>query len=357
MAVAHIDVSAPAARPLTGAESLATGTSVCSVAEVPVGDMADGSLTAANADDAEVDAGVLELEEAGCMEVVTEADADTSVGADEATSLHQPPDDKLSVAELEQMLRNFKSRRRLGLLPGIPNTRTAPDADAMDLRWVRQAWRPLRLPTAVAGVGGISGETEADVRARRTAELATEVSELQQRLEKGYRDLNAERRAEGNLEEGLRRQGDSMAAIAAEGASLRAQLDEVRGEVQRRIVENGQLAKRLSLHRQSQASGLTQAAVLAGALNQLSGSSASTNTDGSAQVGEAVQAANELATCRAQIKALIEENETLERRLRLMSAPIASAVPGASPSASNSLASAPEPAPVVAAAIPSPRLA
>merc|ERR1712187_297504 len=104
---------------------------------------------------------------------------------------------------------------------------------------------------------------------------------------------------------GLRKQGESLINLNDEVAKLQRQLKEVRAEVQTRTTDNGRLAVQLGLQRQSQASELTQNAILASAVGQLSKTP---------QGDEAVL--RDLTTCRAQIAALIEENDLLECRLR-----------------------------------------
>lgn len=215
--------------------------------------------------------------------------------------------------ELERMLRNFRLRRRLGLLPGSQ----AP-VDALALRWVRHSWRPQSLapPADQAGAGLCKDGAEAGgvplAAARRSSEMMNDVAEMQLRLESGYSELNAERRSQGALAEGLRRQGESVAAIAAESAQLRAQLERVRQEVQDRVADNGRLSVQLGLQRQSQASGLTQAALLASAVSRLDAPPAAPAGAGAAEALE------ELVLHRVQIAALVEENELLERRVQRM---------------------------------------
>jgi len=212
-------------------------------------------------------------------------------------------------AELEQMLRNYRLRRRLELLPGSQ----AP-VDGLAPRWLRQQWRPRSLlPAAGAGDGPGGAEAEAAAAAQRTSELLGEVSELQQRLDRGYSELNAERRAQGALAEGLRRQEGSVGAISAESARLRERLAEVRREVQERVTENGQLSLRLGQRRQTQASGFTQAAILANAVGQLAGEDRGGPASASAPASG--RALAELAACRLQIAALAEQREALARRL------------------------------------------
>merc|ERR1711933_394860 len=116
------------------------------------------------------------------------------------------------------MLRNFRLRKRLGLLPRAV---VAEADDQQDLRWIRQAWRPPELVEARAARA--QGELNpADIRSRQMAELSREVERLQQRLDHGFRELNAERRNEVSLTEALRKQGDSLNAISAEAAELQS---------------------------------------------------------------------------------------------------------------------------------------
>lgn len=208
-----------------------------------------------------------------------------------------------SCTELEQMLRNFRLRRRLALLPG-----TAAEPDELELRWVRQAWRPPQLlePKVAEASAGVSAS---DALARRTQEFAVEVAEMQHRLDRGFSELNALRRTEVALTEGLKKQGGSLVAITAEATKLRGQLAQVRSEVQKRTAANGELARQLGRQRQSQADALTQSAILANAIGQLP-----VTPQAGTRPGEAVLI--DLATCRAQIATLIEEKNLLEQRLR-----------------------------------------
>mmetsp|Transcript_27750 Transcript_27750/g.60679 ORF Transcript_27750/g.60679 Transcript_27750/m.60679 type:complete len:256 (+) Transcript_27750:17-784(+) len=204
------------------------------------------------------------------------------------------PEDEL--AKLEQLLRNYRLRRRLGLLPG---EQAEPK---LQLRWVRQAWR-MPCPKA------LSGPEEGQGRGR-SADLMADVAELQRQTESAFGALNAERRAHGALTEGLRRQGESAAAIAAEGRRLREQLGEMRREAQERATENARLSERLSRRRESHAKSLTQAALLAHAVVHLSPSDA---TSDEAKPGN-TEAESELAQYRLQIAALVQERALLERR-------------------------------------------
>jgi chromosome segregation ATPase len=215
-----------------------------------------------------------------------------------------------STADMEQMLRNFRLRKRLGLLP-----QATRKVGHQELRWIRQSWRPPQLLEERL-VDVQSEETPAESRSRQIAELSRDVERLQQRLDHGFRELNAERRNEVSLSEALRRQGDSLNAISAEAAKVQEQLLEVRSDVRTRTAENGRLAVRLQLQRQSQAKANTQAAVLASAVEQLS----VVPDDDEATL-------RDLATCRAQISALVEENELLLRRLSSAVSPGATSSP------------------------------
>merc|ERR1712050_754094 len=87
-------------------------------------------------------------------------------------------------------------------------------------------------------------------------------------------------------------------------------------DVQSKVLENGRISTQLGLQRQSLASSLTQAAVLASAIKKL-GRSQPSVLEGSVAVVE------ELAACRMQIAALVQENEALSSRLEQDSAAIA----------------------------------
>lgn len=215
------------------------------------------------------------------------------------------------------MLRNFRLRRRLDLLPDSGGNLPDPKA----LRWLRQAWRPQRLP-ALAG-GGEAAARSDDARASSEAAAKQEdrpsgearpltsvalVADLQQHVEEGYSALNQERRNQGALAEGLRRQGESVAAIAAESGRLKAQLEQVQRETQERTVENSRLSQQLGHERSTRANELTQAAVLANAVGKLGGGGTAAEGGSSPTAAAALQ---ELASCRAQIVALVQENEVL----------------------------------------------
>jgi len=213
--------------------------------------------------------------------------------------------------KLEQMLRNFRLRRRLGLLPGIVQSTAESDSVSVP-RWLRQELRPHSLIAALSAaseeVNGNSGPRGSKLTPGQLAsDLQAEVSELQLCLDRGYSELNAERRSHGALAEGLRRQGSSVAAIVEESARLRSQLEEVRNEVQRRVDENGQLNLRLKQQRHDYASALSQAALLSKAVGQ--------TTTGSEQMAPSEGATDrvlaDIATCQVQISSLIEENEAL----------------------------------------------
>eukprot|EP00927_Polykrikos_kofoidii_P055994 TRINITY_DN50175_c0_g1_i1.p1 TRINITY_DN50175_c0_g1~~TRINITY_DN50175_c0_g1_i1.p1 ORF type:complete len:362 (-),score=55.32 TRINITY_DN50175_c0_g1_i1:72-1085(-) len=263
-----------------------------------------------------------------------------------------PVSNKTAAGDPDSLLRNYRLRRQLGLLPAAsaaPN-RARNDAcptgtldleeSAHALRWVRQTWRPRASPHHSQRNGCIGGTRNLDGNdgdaARRdaaAAQVIAEVAELQQKMERSYSELNAERRNHNALCEGLRRQGDSVAAITAETAKLQAQLVEIRQEIQRRSATSSQLRAQLGLQRQNHASGLTQAAVLASAVNRLCGRGDTVfqNDDMAVEVAEtAVPSAHEeLIMLRAQIKGLVAENEALEQHLAQtsMSASAAAVVP------------------------------
>mmetsp|Transcript_23353 Transcript_23353/g.65123 ORF Transcript_23353/g.65123 Transcript_23353/m.65123 type:complete len:286 (-) Transcript_23353:63-920(-) len=218
------------------------------------------------------------------------------------------------LAEAERMLRNYRLRRRLGLLPELSGAALAIEGTA--LRWVRQSWRPRQLVAERRDGGegeevGDSGCAATDAGEGRGLDAVAEVADLQHRVERSYSELNAERRAHAALAEGLRRQGESVEAITAEAARLRAQLDDVRRELQDRTAVNGQLSTRLGLQRQNQASSLTQAAVLTSAVNRLIGPAGASSRNGTS----ASSYRADLALLRAQTTALAEENSHLERML------------------------------------------
>jgi len=146
----------------------------------------------------------------------------SSTSAEAGEPVADPSAPPQSGEELELMLRNFRMRRRLELLPGCG---APPEPGA--LRRLRQAWRPQRLP-AEAGAGGRKAEPAHQPSASAN-DLVASVADLQQQVEEGYSALNRERRAHGALEEGLRRQGESVAAITAECNRLREHLRQARG--------------------------------------------------------------------------------------------------------------------------------
>eukprot|EP00445_Apocalathium_hangoei_P028786 CAMPEP_0203913406 /NCGR_PEP_ID=MMETSP0359-20131031/54410_1 /ASSEMBLY_ACC=CAM_ASM_000338 /TAXON_ID=268821 /ORGANISM="Scrippsiella Hangoei, Strain SHTV-5" /LENGTH=483 /DNA_ID=CAMNT_0050839545 /DNA_START=42 /DNA_END=1490 /DNA_ORIENTATION=- len=236
-----------------------------------------------------------------------------------------------SEGALWQMLRNFRLRRRLGLCErGQPGDSQDEDSNP---RWLRQTWRPLYLPAHE--VQGDAGEEEqaagASAAASRTSELEALASELQQRVERGYRELNAARRALSADAEGLRRQGASASAIAEEVGALRAQLEEKQRKVSAQIAENGALSLQLGLERQTLADSLTQAALLASAVSRISGGNGRPG-DGSAEARSTVAALEEeLQACRLQIAALLDESEALSEALEPKKPPSSrapAAVPG-----------------------------
>lgn len=214
--------------------------------------------------------------------------------------------------ELEQMLRNFRLRRRLGLLPGSAEV-AASSADSCAPRWLRHELRPHSLVAMVSAapeeVNGNGGPRKSQLTPGEcVAELQAEVSEIQLCLDRGYSELNAERRSHVALSEGLRRQGSSVAAIVEESARLRAQLEDVRHEVQRRVDENGQLNLQLKQKRHDYANSLSQAALLSKAVGQtIIGSEQTVPSEGATD-----RILADIATCRVQIASLIKENEALE---------------------------------------------
>lgn len=216
--------------------------------------------------------------------------------------------------DVESALRNFRMRRRLGLLP----KKDAED-DGCDLRWIRQRWRPVHLPeSGKETVSNVIPEVAAQAAADLTIDLRREAAELQQRVEDGYGELNRERRAVGALMESLRRQGESVDAINAETARLSAQMDEVRSTIQERSALNGQLREQVGLQRESRANAQTQAVVLASAVSDLSVMSpASTGASGEQSAREECpdKVQEELTQCRAQIAAILAENAALEQSL------------------------------------------
>jgi len=208
-----------------------------------------------------------------------------------------------STLELEQMLRNFKLRRNLGLLPGDK----AP-AETSELRWIRKAWLPQKALSGANSTSAQKGIRRSPAETQQyQATLLSEISDMQQKMEQGYSELNAERRAQGALAEGLRRQGESLAAITDECSRLKQELSTVQKEVQDRIVENQRLSHDLGALRQSHASGLTQAALLESTIRQLE------NTEAK----DGAKISQDLAMCRSLIASLVEENEFLEKQIKL----------------------------------------
>eukprot|EP00747_Dinoflagellata_sp_TGD_P179421 gnl/TRDRNA2_/TRDRNA2_30196_c0_seq2.p1 gnl/TRDRNA2_/TRDRNA2_30196_c0~~gnl/TRDRNA2_/TRDRNA2_30196_c0_seq2.p1 ORF type:complete len:392 (+),score=99.59 gnl/TRDRNA2_/TRDRNA2_30196_c0_seq2:71-1246(+) len=243
------------------------------------------------------------------MAVSGTVEASSNIDASRAnTSAH-----KHTVAELEQMLRNFRLRRRLGLLPGSQSV-----ANEAELRWVRSACRPWRLGEGLAAGEGLllPGTSDVDPATSRAAELADEASELLVRIERGFQELNAERRSQGGIAEALRRQGESVSTIRSENSSLTSQLEKLQRENQERAAENGKLAARLGLRREERAMAMTQEAVLASAVARLRGQQAATEQVAPAAAASDIAHLREaLSDCRAQIRNLIEENAAYERRL------------------------------------------
>lgn len=153
-----------------------------------------------------------------------------------------------SAAELSGMLRNYRLRRRLGLLP---RSEAREDADEVPAsRWVRQTWRPLSLTPADGRAAAPGQDAQRAPASAPAPELMAQISEVQQRVERGYRELNAERRAHAADVEGLRRQAESAAALGLECDHLRRQLAEAQGEVRARTAANGQLRRELGVQRQ-----------------------------------------------------------------------------------------------------------
>lgn len=214
-----------------------------------------------------------------------------------------------STPELEAMLRCFRLRRRLGLLP---EAEPLPAGD-VDLQRLRQMWRPhlhaARLRARGEGGAGADGARDAQ-GADPLDDVAAEVSHLQQRVEQGYRKLNADRRDQSALEEGLRRQGDSLAAITAESARLQAELSRVQREVREHTSTNRDLSVRLGIERENRAKSVTQAALLSTALGKLMDTQLGSTTP---VVPAATDVATELIACRAQISQLVAENDALRR--------------------------------------------
>lgn len=220
-----------------------------------------------------------------------------------------------SPAELERMVRSFSLRRSLGASPG---PRVPVPVDEGELRWVRQQWRPARLQLPVwhtrALATGVVEDAEGDAPVGEA--LMGEVSDLQQRVERCYSELNAELRQTGALEQGLSQQEKSLAKIAAEGAALREQVAATRLEVQKHSVDNVALSARVAAAAQRRANANTQAAVLTQAVSELCpGAGLAAGATGAADIGEASSAQKELEDVRTQIRVLVAENEVLERQL------------------------------------------
>merc|ERR1719161_2160711 len=110
----------------------------------------------------------------------------------------------------------------------------------LDIRWVHQAWRPRCLPLPEAIEGSNPSDSLLDEGAVHSSQKdpTADIAELQRRVEQVYSELNAERRSKGALEDGLRRQSESVEAIVKESANLQAQLDAVQREVQEHVTEN-----------------------------------------------------------------------------------------------------------------------
>eukprot|EP00930_Biecheleria_cincta_P088370 TRINITY_DN7759_c0_g1_i1.p1 TRINITY_DN7759_c0_g1~~TRINITY_DN7759_c0_g1_i1.p1 ORF type:complete len:182 (+),score=47.70 TRINITY_DN7759_c0_g1_i1:33-548(+) len=167
-------------------------------------------------------------------------------------------------------------------------------ADQSQLRWYRLAWRPKQLRAG-------THEDERTASARTLAEKATAVAELQRKVESGYQELNAERRALGALEEGLQRQVRSLEAIRVESQKLQGELSSLRRRAQEQLAENSQLSGQLALRRQARAEGQTQVALLQAAVQGRAGHDCSK----SAELEEQLQA------CKIRIRSLLEEREML----------------------------------------------
>lgn len=157
----------------------------------------------------------------------------------------------VDMAEMEQMLQNYRMRKRLGLLPHISK---APQEEEK-LRWIRHSHRPMGL-AAIEEAGNHPARSSA-------AELASQIADVQQNVDQHYRELNATRRSGAAISLGLRRQEESVAALSTENSSLQARLDALNFEIKERLARNRQLSVQLGLQRQSEADGSSQPAVLA----------------------------------------------------------------------------------------------
>lgn len=221
-----------------------------------------------------------------------------------------------TTAQLEELLRNYRVRRKLGLLPDELREASRDE----ELRHLRQTWRPYRFGPSLTGSGaGASSGSGMSPSSRSRAESSTvtksqllaEVADLQRHVERGYRELNAERRCYAGLEGGLKRQGESVTVIVQEIANLRAEIAEVQNCVQERVAENRGLSLRLGLEREHQAHSNSQAAVLASAISPLCELSPPVDLTGGGN-GSAASVSEELAVCRARITALVADNDRLE---------------------------------------------
>mmetsp|Transcript_57096 Transcript_57096/g.105567 ORF Transcript_57096/g.105567 Transcript_57096/m.105567 type:complete len:252 (+) Transcript_57096:124-879(+) len=219
------------------------------------------------------------------------------------------PPHAFSGAELEQLLRNFRLRKRVGCLPDQPLDVSDHDEQCLSALWLRYRWRAVLTSSydggaAVAEVDdAVRREAEQHLRAsesERLVALTAEVNDLQQQVEKRCRELNAERRNRSALAEGLRKQQESMASIASETERLQEELLRAQQEVQERTAANVKLSTQLGLAREKRARKLTQAAVLETAISQL----------------DQRDTADDLEFCRAQIRAVLKENESMELQLR-----------------------------------------
>eukprot|EP00929_Paragymnodinium_shiwhaense_P080590 TRINITY_DN42033_c0_g1_i3.p1 TRINITY_DN42033_c0_g1~~TRINITY_DN42033_c0_g1_i3.p1 ORF type:complete len:588 (-),score=144.93 TRINITY_DN42033_c0_g1_i3:23-1729(-) len=210
----------------------------------------------------------------------------------------------------DRLLRNYRLRRKLGILRP---TCVAEAVEPTQVRWLRQSWHPRQQPRAKDGAASSAQQLSGDA-------LLAIVAELQHKVETSFKELNAERRAQAALEEGLKRQADSLGTIKAEVESSQSQLATLRQDVQEKTATNGEMRAKVLRRRQSQAQTLSQAAVLIGAVDKLMQQSKGTGSDAttataSPQLGRSTSAVAELSTLRAQIAALAEENASLEASL------------------------------------------
>merc|ERR1712061_782577 len=101
------------------------------------------------------------------------------------------------------MLRNYRLRRRLGLLPE-PSEKKAVDIGPA-LRWVRHWRRPPSLAPRGTGLptSPSSGHRNGAALSETTTRSA-EMAAVQKQVEASYTKLNAERRTQASLAEGLK---------------------------------------------------------------------------------------------------------------------------------------------------------